>query len=332
MLTAGVALVCACLATIAGLVGLLALRPSWRRRGGLLRFGIVGALSATAASLLYLVHTKTGDAATLVISDIAMVLAPGLVFAGLGSLSGGVFARAGIAVSLAAVVGVVSTTVGMPASLAVKVVVVAVACGLTSAAARQPAIAARRGSRLLAVTMAAYGVFSVCRAVVGLTAGWDSPLYRAALSVVPTTVAGAALVLLTGVALLMILSDRSAALAAQRERAAARLERERGPTWAVALGSFDIVRAALGPARADRMKDDLVAAARTLDPDAVVDAMRTGTRVRIDGDQAAVEEALRDRLAAAGWTPGEVGLVSVEAATSDEAAAAVGDGAGAGAR
>lgn len=332
MLTAGAALVCACLATIAGLVGVLALRPGWRRRGGLLRFGIVGALSATAASLLYLVHTKTGDAATLVISDIAMVLAPGLVFAGLGSLSGRVLARAGVALSLAAVVGVVSTTVGMPASLAVKVVVVAAACGLTSAAAMQPAIAARRGSRLLAVTMAAYGVFSLCRAVVGLTTGWDSPLYRSALSVVPTTVAGAALVLLSGIALLMILSERSAALATQRQRAAGRLDLELAPTWSVGLGSFGIVRAALGPARADRMKDDLIAAARTLDPDAVVDATRTGTRVRIDDDQAAVEEALHDRLIAAGWTPGEVNLVSIEAAASDEAAAAVGDGAGAGAR
>lgn len=332
MLTAGAALVCACLATIAGLVGVLALRPSWRRRAGLLRFGIVGALSATAASLLYLVHTKTGDAATLVISDIAMVLAPGLVFAGLGSLSGRVLARAGVALSLAAVVGVVSTTVGMPASLAVKVVVVAAACGLTSAAAMQPAIAARRGSRLLAVTMAAYGVFSLCRAVVGLTTGWDSPLYRSALSVVPTTVAGAALVLLSGIALLMILSDRSAALATQRQRAAGRLDPELAPTWSVGLGSFGIVRAALGPARADRMKDDLIAAARTLDPDAVVDATRTGTRVRIDDDQAAVEEALHDRLIAAGWTPGEVNLVSIEAAASDEAAAALGDGAGAGAR
>lgn len=329
MLTAGAALVCACLASIAGFVGLLALRPSWRRRGGLLRFGIVGALSATAASLLYLVHTKTGDAATLVISDIAMVLAPGMVFAGLGSLSGGVLARAGIALSLAAVVGIVSTTVGMPASLAVKVVVVAAACGLTSAAAMQPTIAARRGSRLIAVTMAAYGAFSLCRAVVGLTAGWDSPLYRSALSVMPTTVAGAALVLLSGIALLMILSDRSAAPATQRERAAGRLDLELAPTWSVGLGSFGIVRAALGPARADRMKDDLIAAARTLDPDAVVDATRTGTSVRIDVERAAVEEALRDRLIAAGWTPGEVNLLSVEAAASDGTAAAVGDGAGA---
>lgn len=319
MLTAGVALVCACLATIVGLVYLFAVRPSWRRRGEVLRFAIVGALSAMAASLLHLVHTQTGDPASLVISDVAMVLAPGLVFAGLGSFSGNVLARAGIAASLAAVVGVVSAAVGLPASLAVKVLVVAVACGLTGAAARHPAIAARRGTWLLAWAMAAYAAFSTCRAVAGLTAGWDSPFYRSWMSVVPTTLAGAVLVLLSGVALLMILSDRSVTTAARRPPAASSLGR--GQMWSVALSSFDIVRTALGTARADRMRDDLLAAARTLDPDAALGATRTGTRLRAGGEQAAVEKALRARLIAAGWSPGEVGLLSVEAAADGEAEA-----------
>ncbi|MDF2919230.1 MAG: hypothetical protein K0S70_3447 [Microbacterium sp.] len=318
MLTAGCALVFACLMTIIGLVVLFTLRPSWRRRGALLRFGIVGALSATASSLLYLVHTQTGDPASLVISDIAMVLGPGLVFAGLGSLSGGVLARGGIAVSLAAVVGVVSAAIGLPVSLAVKVLVMAVICGLTSVAARHPAIAARRGSWLLAATMAVYALFSVCRAGVGLTLGWDSALYRLGFSLVPTTIAGAVLVLLSGAALLMILSDRSAALAAlagQRSRGAA--DDDRGPAWMVTLGSYEIVRTALGAARADRMREDLIAAARTLDPGAVVEPTGAGARLRSPSEQRVIERALRARLVAAGWSPGEVGLVSVEVAVVD---------------
>ncbi|MET3468572.1 hypothetical protein [Microbacterium sp. 1262] len=315
MLTAGCALVFACLMTIIGLVVLFTLRPSWRRRGALLRFGIVGALSATASSLLYLVHTQTGDPASLVISDIAMVLGPGLIFAGLGSLGGGVLARGGIAVSLAAVVGVVSAAIGLPVSLAVKVLIMAVICGLTSVAARHPAIAARRGSWLLAATMAAYALFSVCRAGVGLTLGWDSALYRLGFSVVPTTIAGAVLVLLSGAALLMILSDRSAALAAQRSRGAS--GDDRGPAWTVTLGSYEIVRTALGAARADRMREDLIAAARTLDPGAVVEPAGAGARLHSPSEQRVIERALRARLVAAGWSPGEVGLVSVEVAVVD---------------
>ncbi|MFS0713877.1 hypothetical protein ABC195_08325 [Microbacterium sp. 2P01SA-2] len=324
MLTAGVVLVCACLATIAGLFYLFVVRPSWRRRGGVLRFGIVGTLSAMTSSLLYLVHTQTGDPATLVISDVAMVLGPGLVFTGLGSFTGSVLTRAGITASLAALVGVVSAAVGMPASLTAKVLVVAVVCWLTSAAARHPAIAARRGSWLLAVAMAAYGLFSAARAVVGLTAGWDSPFYLSAMSVVPTTAAGAVLVLLTGTALVMILSDRRAITAAQHPPAGATLEIGLGAMWSVTLDSFDIVRAALGPARADRMKEDLIAAVRTLAPEAAHDAPDTATRARVGGEQAAVEEALRDSLAAAGWSPGEVSLLSVEATSADVVADAAG--------
>ncbi|WP_424447032.1 hypothetical protein [Microbacterium arborescens] len=310
MLPAGGALVAACVATIAGLVVLFALRPHWRRRGRLLRFGVVAALSAIVSSLMYSVHVRTGDTAALVISDVAMTLAPGLVFAGLGSLSGGIAARAGLACLLAAFVGVVTAVVGLPVSLAVKVIAVAVACGLASVAARHPAMADRRGSRLLAGAMGAYGAFSACRAVVGLAVGWDSVLYRWALSAVPTTVAGTILVLVSGTAVIMILSDRRAARVPEWPDGDARHDRD--AAWSITLGAFDLVRAAFGAARASRMRDDLFVVARTLDPDAVLDGSGSRTRLRVEGEREAVEDALRTRLVAAGWSPGELGLLSIE--------------------
>ncbi|SDQ32153.1 hypothetical protein [Microbacterium sp. cf332] len=310
MTPAGYALIAVCVVTVAALVVLFVLRPSWRRRGGLLRFGVAAALAATVSSLMYLVHSRSEDLASLVIGDVAMVLAPGFVFAGLGALGGGMSARVALVGIVAIAVGVVSAVAPLPTSLSTKALALAALCAAGAVATRHPALAARRGSRLLSAALGCYGVFSASRVVVGLTAGWQSSLYETGFSIFPTTIVGGVAVLVIGTAVVMIVSDRpddapTAAVPAVRHP-------EGAPAWSVTLGALDVLRTALGASRATRMSSDLLAATREIDPAAVSDAAGAGTRLRTDHDRQAIERSLRARLVEAGWSPGELGLLSVE--------------------
>lgn len=308
MTSAGYGLLAVCAATAAMLVALLVLRPRWRRRGGLLRYMIAAGVSATVSSLMYLVHSRTDDIAALVSGDVAMVLAPGLAMIGLGALESRTGGRIAVVAALGGGTGVVSAVAPVEVSLTVKVVVLAILCTLCALAARRPAIAARRGSGIIAIGMLVYAAFCIARAVVGLTAGWESTLYTAGFGMLTTTFLGAALVLLVGVATLLMATSTSSAADAGTALA-------RGRMWSATVRNFSLVRTAFGPVRASEMTSDLLAAAQELDPLASPD--HAVVRFRIEADRDAVETALRDHLWGAGWTPGEIGLLVVTPPESD---------------
>ncbi|MEH3088551.1 MAG: hypothetical protein PGN24_02775 [Microbacterium arborescens] len=308
MTTAGYGLLVVCAATAAMLIALLVLRPRWRRRGGLLRYMIAAGVSATVSSLMYLVHSRTDDVAALVSGDVAMVLAPGLAMIGLGALEGRTGGRIAVVTALAGSTGVVSATTPLDVSLTVKVIVLAILCILCALAARRPAIAERRGSAIITIGMLVYAAFCVARAVVGWTAGWESELYTAGFGVLPTTVIGAALVLLVGVATLLIATSGSAT-------AGPRTAHARGRAWSATVRNFSLVRTAFGPVRASEMTSDLLTAVRDLDPLASQDHAAVRFHTEVERDR--VETALRDRLWASGWTPGEIGLLVVTPPEAD---------------
>lgn len=301
------ALLGVCAATAAGLLLLLALRPGWRRRGGMLRLSIAGGVSATASSLMYLVYSATANPAALITGDVAMVLAPGLVYLGLGVPGGRMAVRIVVVMTAATVVGITSGAVALPASLAVKAIVIALLCGLGAAATRHPALAQRRGTLLTALSLGVYGAFSLARVVVGLTAGWGSALYQGGFTIVPTSVVGGLTVLALGVATVLLVSDGALS---PGEISGSRAGRPDDPyTWAMSLRNLALVRTALGVTRTVRMSTDLLDAARTIDPDAYVSAGEV--RIRADLDARDLDGPLRDLLGRQGWSPGEISLVSM---------------------
>ncbi len=157
-----------------------------------LRFAAVAGICAVGSSAMYFIYTAGGGILSLVLGDVAMVLAPSLLLVAVSVLDGRSARRTSVAiVALILVVAIVTATVPLPGSLVVKALALALACGACAAAALRADIDPVSPVRLIALTNAVFAVYCVVRVVVGVVAGWDSALYLVGFSYAPATVLGA---------------------------------------------------------------------------------------------------------------------------------------------
>lgn len=266
-----------------------------------LRFAAVSGVCAVGSSAMYVIYGAGGGLLSLVLGDVAMVLAPALMYVALSVLGG---RRAGwsslTAGGLASVVAVVSATVPLPASLAVKAFALAAACTATAWTAFRSSVPARGPLRLIALTNVVFAVYCVARVVAGATAGWDSAVYLTAFSFAPATMLGALAVLLTGAAVVRLRFGPRRTEHPERRPAG----------LAVVIGDWDLASTAYGPERMRALVAELRAAAVDVDPGAA-DVPR-GAALSVP-DAVSV---LGSRLAAAyTWQPEQVALLVDDAAT-----------------
>ncbi|WP_150955225.1 hypothetical protein [Microbacterium testaceum] len=266
------------------------------------RFAAVAGVTAVGSSWMYAIYGAGGGIPTLVVGDVAMVLAPGLLLIALTALAGRRTRNATVVVlALAVGVAVVTATVPLPGSLAVKALALAATCGACAWAASRSPVEPFAPLRVIALTTAMYAAYSLSRVVVGGTVGWDSALYGMAFSFVPATVLGALAVLAVGAAVVRVrFGPRDEAETPQCPAGAA-----------VVVGDWDLASAAYGPDRMRNLVADLRAAARDLDPVAV-DVPR-GVETHVPDAIPALGNRLRS---AYGWEPEQTILLVDGAATA----------------
>lgn len=267
-----------------------------------LRFAAVAGISAVASSVMYFMYMAGGDILTLVLGDVAMVMAPSFLLVALSVLDGRRARRTSVAVvALALTVAVVTATVPLPGSLVVKALALALACAGCAAVALRADVEPFAPVRLVAVTNGVFALYCIARVVVGLAAGWESTLYRVGFSYAPATLLGGVVVILVGVAVIRLRFGRRV-----------RAEEVVCPHGsAVVVGDWDLAVAAYGADRVHELVTDLRQAARDLDPRAV-DIPR-GAELTISDPLRAVGERLQaDR----GWKPEDVILLVDGASTA----------------
>lgn len=225
-----------------------------------LRFAAVAGVSAVGSSAMYFIYAAGGGILSLVLGDVAMVLAPSLLLVAVSVLAGRRARRTSLAVvALALTVAIVTATVPLPASLAVKALALALACAACAAAAFRADIDPFAPVRLIAVTTAVFALYCVARVVVGVTAGWTSALYLVGFSYAPATVLGGVAVLLVGTAAVRLRFGRLE-----------RVDEVVCPNGAaVVVGDWDLAVAAYGSERVHELVVQLRQAARDLDPRAL---------------------------------------------------------------
>jgi len=267
-----------------------------------LRFAAVAGVVAVGSSAMYFIYTAGGGILALVLGDVAMVLAPGLLLVGLSTLEGRRARRTTLtALVLAVAVAVVTATVPLPSSLAVKATVLAAACGACAWAAARSSVEPFGPLRAIAIANAVYAVYSLARVVVGLITGWQSPPYVTAFSFAPATVVGAVAMLVIGCAVARLRWGRP------DEAPPAVCP----PGGSVIVGDWELASAAYGPERVRGLLTDLRAAARDLDP-AAIDVPR-GAETSLPEAVDALGAHLR---AAYGWEPEQTILLVDGAATA----------------
>ncbi|MDQ1124281.1 hypothetical protein [Microbacterium trichothecenolyticum] len=254
-----------------------------------LRFAAVGGVCAVGSSAMYLIFVAGAGITSLVMGDVAMVLAPAVLFVAIIVLSGGHALLPSVAaVVLAVGVAVVTATVPLPASSAVKTLALALACGATAWAAERAGAGSSGPLRLISVTTALFAAYCVVRVTVGFSAGWESPVFVAGFSFIPTTVLGGVGVMLIGAAVVRLRFGQV------RDSAP-----EQCPVGSsVVLGDWDLASAAYGPDRMRALVTELRSAGRELNPDAV-DIPR-GIEVSVPDAYAKLGERLRSVY---GWEP-----------------------------
>lgn len=266
-----------------------------------LRFAAVAGVTAAGSSAMYFIYGAGGGILTLVLGDVAMVLAPALLIVALSALEGRPARRTSIGILvLALAVAIVTATVPLPGSLAVKAVAVAATCGACAWVASHSRVEPFGPLRVIALTNAVFAVYSLSRAIVGVVVGWDSTLFRFVFSFAPATVLGAAAVLAIGAAVVRVrFGPRVAAEVAPCPAGAA-----------VVVGDWDLASAAYGPDRMRGLVADLRSAARDLDPGAA-DVPR-GTETTVPDAVSALGAHLQT---AYGWEP-EQTILLVDGATT----------------
>lgn len=267
-----------------------------------LRFAAVAGICAVGSSAMYFIYTAGGGILSLVLGDVAMVLAPSLLLVAVSVLDGRSARRTSVAiVALILVVAIVTATVPLPGSLVVKALALTLACGACAAAALRADIDPVSPVRLIALTNAVFAVYCVVRVVVGVVAGWDSALYLVGFSYAPATVLGAVAVLLCGVAVIRLRFGRHA-----------RVDEAACPNGAVVVvGDWELAVAAYGADRVHELVAQLRQAARDLDPRAV--EVPRGSELSIPDPLPAVEECLRSDY---GWAAEDVILLVDGASTA----------------
>lgn len=266
-----------------------------------LRFAAVGGVCAVGSGAMYLIYVASGSLTALVMGDATMVLTPAVLFVAVSVLGGGRAVLPSVAaVVLALGVAVGTATIPQPGSLAVKTVALALACGATAWAAERAGGRSTGSLRLVSVTTAVFAVYCVVCVIVGLAAGWESPVFVVAFSFVPTTVLGAVGVVLVGAAVVRL------RLGPARDSAP-----EQCPAGSsVVVGDWELASAAYGPDRMRALVAELRSAGRELNPDAV-DIPR-GIEVSLPNAYAELGERLRSVY---GWTP-EQTILLVDGATT----------------
>ncbi|AZS35881.1 hypothetical protein CVS47_00479 [Microbacterium lemovicicum] len=186
-----------------------------RRRGGdqqswltLSNFAVLAACCATLSTLAYALAGDEADKLIpLVIGDISMPLAVGLLAAGVRRAAG---RRHHATVFLIVSVGVGLTTlvVSAEAGQAVKLVTLAAFCAATVwTCARGPLPAL--GARLIGITCGIYGVYALARLVGPLLLGPDAPEVQLYLSSGPSSLVSALAVGVTAVGTVMLIRSES---------------------------------------------------------------------------------------------------------------------------
>lgn len=267
-----------------------------------LRFAAVAGVSAVGSSAMYFIYTAGGGILSLVLGDVAMVLAPSLLLVAVSVLDGRGALRTSLAVvALALIVAVVTATVPLPGSLVVKALALALACAACAVVAFRADIDPFAPVRLIALTTAVFALYCIARVIVGVTAGWTSALYLVGFSYAPATVLGGVAVVLVGAAAVRLRFGR----------------RELGgeivcPNGAaVVVGDWDLAVAAYGSDRVHELVAQLRQAARDLDPRAL-DVPR-GAELTTADPLEAVGARLRAEY---GWEAEDVILLVDGASTS----------------
>lgn len=267
-----------------------------------LRFAAVSGVCAVGSSAMYFIYTAGGGIVSLVLGDVAMVLAPGLMLVALSVLDGRRAIRSSlVAGALALTVAIVTATVPLPGSLTVKCFALAGACGATAWAAWRSRFPSPGPLRLIALTNAVYALYCVTRVVVGALAGSESSLYLVGFSYAPATVLGASSVLLVGAAVVRV-----------RFGTWVDVEPEQCPSGAsVVIGDWELASAAYGPDRLRTLLTELRAAARELSPEAV--DIPNGVEIDVPNATTVLAERLSTQY---GWAPEQTILLVDGVATA----------------
>ncbi|MEZ3158355.1 hypothetical protein AB1K56_15660 [Microbacterium sp. BWR-S6Y] len=267
-----------------------------------LRFAAVSGICAVGSSAMYFIYTAGGGILSLVLGDVAMVLAPSLLLVAVSVLGGRSARRTSLGVAaLALIVAVVTATVPLPGSLAVKALALALACAACAVVALRSDIEPFGPVRLIALTSAVYALYSVARVVVGATAGWTSPLYLVGFSYAPATVLGGAAVVLVGIAVIRLRFGRRT-----------RPEDIVCPHGSVVVvGDWDLAVAAYGADRVHELVAELRRAALDLDPRAI--EVPRGAELTVADPLQAVGARLRDAF---GWEAEDLILLVDGASTA----------------
>jgi len=267
-----------------------------------LRYAAVSGVAAVGSSAMYLMYSAADEGiVSLVLGDVAMVLAPALLLVAIDVLAGRNARRWAIAsLALALVTAVVTATVPLPGSLAVKVLLVTVPCTACALAAARSRLEPRWPMHVILFATATYAVYSVARVAVGLIAGWDSSLYDLGFSFAPATFAGALAIAAIGVAVVRVrIGPRAKAVPAVCP-----------PGRAVVVGDWALASAAYGQERMRSMVAELQSAGRAFDESARV--LPRGVEISMPDAIQKLGERLRD---VHGWRPDEIALLIDGAAT-----------------
>lgn len=267
-----------------------------------LRYAAVSGVAAVGSSAMYLIDGAGHEGiVSLVLGDVAMVLAPMLLLVALKVLEGQKARRWSLA-SLALALVMAVTTIALPPSLslAVKAALLAAACiACALAAVRSPA-EPRWPLRLIAGATALYAVYSAARAVVGVATRAESVPHRIGSSVELASVVGAIVVAAIGIAVVRVrLGPRARAVPAVCPAG-----------QAVVVGDWALASAAYGQERMRAMVAELQSAGQEFDESAR--ALPRGVEISMPDAIERLGGRLRD---VHGWRPDEVALLVDGAAT-----------------
>jgi hypothetical protein len=267
-------------ATIA-VLALLALRARFLtdrgRRGELVRYFGVAALSALACAALNILEIVGGGAVAAAAGNATNVFAPALLWAGARRVNGRATtgALAGAAVSLLLLA--VTFVIPLDAATLVKTALIAVFCVLAGGELRRGLLAETSGAGLTTAALWLFALFNTARLVVAATAGMTSWTWSTFASAEVTSVVSAVTILFVTVGAIGIgrhLDDAPAPGTAGHERQQL-VERGLGmldehgsvDTVTLRLTDLDLIRAAHGIDRAAVILETLQTATREAFPD-----------------------------------------------------------------
>lgn len=236
-----------------------------------------------------------------------MVLGPGGMLIAVSSLRARL-GHAAIAVGCAALtVALVSSLSTAPMGLLVKVIALTILCVATAVVSARTPTLTRSARAILVVVNGGYALFCVGRIAAGLALGPDSPVYAEWFSIVPTTVVGAICVAALGVAVVLELRGHAPSTVSTGVT-----DEHSVGAWTVRFADAQQLRTAIGLASLRTLASDLAEVCADLSVEAA-----TLSTADVHTEMMVAAE-LRERLAARGWTPLELGMVIVASEAGDD--------------